>query len=150
MDTELSTSSFRYDNDDRWFEMIVECSHIPSVNNQYMFNKGRVFKAPVLVKFGEELAVQIKRCNPRSVCPWLIPDGVYDLHLNFLMNGNFWKRDTSNCIKSTEDVLFESLGINDNRVLRHFDTKSSIKKSKMEKIIMRVAYSDFDYDYFNR
>lgn len=152
MDDKLAIESFRYENsgDNPYFEMIVKCHKIPSVNSQYGIGKhGQVFRSPELIKFEQELKDQIVIVDPRKNCPWIHKDGTYDVHFGFIMNRSFWRRDVSNCVKGTEDIIFRCLGVDDSRVLRHFDSKQYMK-GDLEKIIFRINWSTFEWDYFNK
>jgi len=148
METSLALETFRYNNEEKWFEIVVKCTHIPSVNSQYQHYGSMTWKADSLVQFENELQDQLVLADPKKHCPWITRDEVYDVHFNFLMNRNFWKRDVSNCVKSTEDILFRSLNVDDSRVLRHFDAKSFFY-SDFERVLIRVCKSNFNYNYFN-
>lgn len=152
MDDKLAIESFRFENEGEtpYFEMIVKCHKIPSVNSQYGIGRhGQVYRSPELVKFEQELKDQIVIVDPKKNCPWIQPMEIYDVHFVFIMNKSFWKRDVSNCVKSTEDIIFRCLGVDDSRVLTHDDRKQFMK-GDLEKIIFRINRSHFEWDYFNK
>lgn len=147
----LSLQSFKYDNDEKWFEIGLKCTCIPSVNSQYGINtySGSVYKAEYVIKFENEMKDQLAYANPKKYCPWITPQETYGTKWNFIMCYSFWKRDVTNCIKSPEDTLFRSLGVDDSHVLESYQCKSFIKGSDWEYIFIRVWVSRFNWNYFN-
>ena len=68
MDDKLAIESFRYSNEgtNPYFEMIVKCHRIPSVNSQYGHGRnGQIYRSPELIKFEQELKDQIVIVDPR-------------------------------------------------------------------------------------
>ena len=152
MDTQLAKESFNYSNEpgNEWIIMIVKCHKIPSVNSQYNHGKhGQLYRSPELVQFEQELKDQIVLCDPVKLCPWIKPDGLYDVTFDFIMNRSFWRRDVSNCVKGTEDSIFRCLGVDDSRVLRHFDSKTYLKDAEFERVIFKIQPSNHKWNRLN-
>lgn len=149
MDTGLAITSFKYDNEEMWFEFVLKCTQLVSVNSMYSPGRHGMFKTPQTVRFENELKDQIILCDPVRHCPWIIPGMMFKVHFNFILKNNFWKRDTSNMVKSPEDVIFRALGINDSRVIEHHDTKSYLP-GDYEYLIARISKSNFNPYYFKQ
>lgn len=151
MDIGLALDSFEFNNDECWFQMILKCTKLPSVNSMYGINTGTgaVYKDESTYRFEKELKEQIAYCDPKSKCPWIEPYIPYGWVLNFVFGNGFWSRDASNMVKSPEDVIFRSLGLNDARVVEGHIYKSYFY-GKYERIIIKVFKSNFDYNYFSK
>lgn len=151
MDVNLALDSFRYDNDEHWFQLILKCTKLPSVNSMYGINTGTgaVYKDAHTYQFETELKQQLAYCDPLSHCDWIEPSIPYGWHMNFLFGQSFWSRDASNMVKSPEDVIFRALGLNDARVVEGHIFKSYYY-GKCERLIVKVFESKFDFSYFSK
>lgn len=151
MDVELAINSFRYDNIEGWFEMIVKASEFPSVNNMYGINRKTkaIYTLPHVEKFQGELKDQIIFTDPKKYCPWISEYNVYYIHFTFILNHGFWKRDLDNLLKSPIDVVFQGLGINDARIIEHHNFKT-YRPGETEALILRVGLSNYKYNQFNK
>lgn len=149
MDIGLALETFKFDNEKCWFEMCLKCTQFPSVNSMYGINvgTGAVYKDERTILFENELKEQISYCDPLKHCTWIDSFIAYGWTMNFILKQSFWSRDVSNMVKSPEDVIFRSIGINDARVVEGKMYKS-YKPGRYERLIVRVFSSDFQYDFF--
>jgi Holliday junction resolvase RusA-like endonuclease len=150
MDTELAFDSFRYDNDEHWFELIVKATAFPSVNQLYGINtrSKTVYLLSHVVKFQGEIKDQIILTDPKSHCPWINNNNVYYINFTFILNHSFWSRDLDNMLKTVQDCVFNSLNVNDSRVIEHHNYKN-FKPGDYEYLIMKVGLSNYPYNQFN-
>ena len=150
MDIGLALKSFRYDNEECWFEIVVKATEFPSVNNLYGINSRskNIYVLPHVVKFKGELKDQIILTDPKSYCPWLVNSGVYFFHSTFVLNHKFWGRDLDNLLKIPIDVVFQCLRINDVRIIEHHSFKN-FKAGDYEFLILKVGISSYPYNQFN-
>lgn len=149
MDVGLALESFKYDNEKCWFEVMLKCTQFPSVNSMYGINTGTgaVYKDERTILFERELKEQLVYCDPVRYCTWIDPYIAYGWKMNFIIKHSLWNRDVSNMVKSPEDVIFRSIGVNDARVVEGH-TYKSYKPGNYERLIVRVYSSDFQYDFF--
>ena len=150
METGLAFDSFRYDNEEGWFEIVVKATEFPSVNNTYGINTKTksIYTLPHVVKFQNEIKDQLILTDPKSRCPWIKGSTSYYVQFTFILNHHFWSRDLDNMIKCTQDCVFSSLNVNDARIVEHHNYKN-FKEGDYEYLILRVGVSDYDYNQFN-
>lgn len=150
MDVGLALESFRYDNDEGWFEMMVKCTEFVSVNSMYGINSARkvIFASEGLTRLQNELKDQIVLADPKKHCPWISTQQVYYIHFNYILNHGFWTRDLDNMLKAVQDIIFECLGVNDSRVIEHHNYKN-FRAADYEYLIFRVGISLHPYNQFN-
>ena len=149
MDVGLAIDSFKYSNEEKWFEVLLKCTKFPSVNSMYGINTGTgaVYKDENTYRFEGELKEQLAYCDPLKYCDWIDSSTSFGWKMNFILKQSFWSRDVSNMVKSPEDVLFRSMGINDARVVEGHMFKS-YKPGRWERLIVRIYQSSFKYDFF--
>lgn len=149
MNTSLAQNSFRYDNKNRWFELVMKVASFPSVNSLYDTNKwGAKFMRPEVSNMKWMIKEQVMKSDPVKYCPWIREDIAFVITYNFILNHSFWKRDTDNMIKVMQDGIFECLNVNDSRIIELHGYKS-FRHSDYEYLIIRVGQSTYDYSQFN-
>lgn len=151
MNSKIAMESFRFNNDEQWFEMMVKASEFISVNSMYGINKtGQVvFASEGLTKLQNELKDQIALVDPKSKCPWIVSTQVYYIRFNYILSHGFWKRDLDNMLKAVQDIIFTSLGVNDSHVIEHHNFKN-YHKGDNEYLIFRIGISSHKYNQFNK
>lgn len=147
----IALSSFRYDNEAKWFEVVLKVDYFTSINSAYCINKrtGAIYLSPDMYRMICEVKDQIVITDPVTQCPWVTPDNLYRVTYNFILKSNFFKRDADNCIKKIQDAVFECLHVNDSRIVELHGYKS-FKPGDSEYLILRVSESDYDYMQFSR
>lgn len=153
MSLDLAVESFKYDNDECWFEMMVKCKEFPSVNNMYGINTRSkvVYTLDHVHYFKMQLKDQIVFTDPKDHCPWIATNQVYYLALIFMLKHGFWRRDLDNMIKSTQDAIFQCLGINDARIIELHNYKNELSSdSPSEYLIIKVGLSNYQYNKFKK
>jgi len=148
---DINKNSFNYNNQEKSFELILRCEQqIPSVNRIYGIKRnGSFYLLPEVADFMNFIKDQIVLVDPVSHCPWINTLNVYSLTFNFVLNNCFWKRDLDNLIKKAQDVVFECLSVNDRSVIELHSYKSFYEHSEYEYIIIKLAVSNFNWNYFN-
>lgn len=149
MNHDLASESLKYNNDEKWFELLMRCTEFPSVNNQYGINthSKSVFLLPHVRKFINELTDQLVISDPKSLCPWILPSGVYFLRIYFIIKREFWSRDVDNMVKVTQDTIFRNLNLNDSHIVESHHYKC-FNPGDYEYLIVKVGLTDFNYQQF--
>lgn len=149
MDKELACKSFTYDNDERWFEMVMKCTELPSVNSAHGINTKTnvVYDQPWLVKFKQELADQLTFADPRGHCPWIKSTITFGLSIKYILKQYMWSRDLDNLHKYTQDRIAEACYINDSHIIEIHMWKN-FRPGDFEYMIIHFGASDYDYNQF--
>lgn len=147
MDTSLACNSFRYDNTECWFEIVLKCTELVSVNSatQMNFNQKRVFDAPWTQRFKSELRDQLIFADPKKHCPWITDSAYYYIAVKYVLKQYFWNRDLDNLHKYTQDMIADSCRINDSHILECHMWKN-FKPSDYEYMIIKFGISTYDYN----
>lgn len=150
MDTELAFDSFRYNNSETWFELILKATAFPSVNQSYGINTRNktIYTLPHVIQFQNEIKEQVILIDPKSQCPWITESQVYYIHFTFILNHSFWSRDLDNMLKAAQDCIFSCLSVNDARVIEHHNYKN-FRAGDYEYLIVKIGLSLYPYDQFN-
>lgn len=149
MDTKLAENSFRFSNEEKWFEIVMKVDKFPSVNNLYETNRyGARFMRPEVSHMKWMIKEQIIKSDPKKYCDWISPDIPYKVTYNFILKSSLWKRDTDNMIKVMQDGIFESLNVNDARIVEIHGYKS-YRNSDHEYLIIRLGRSSYNVFQFN-
>lgn len=125
--------------------------YIPSVNQMFVGRSKHL--SPVARQYKEDLLRALCNININlvEVYPYLTPDWSFDVEFQFLLNQNFFKRDTDNMNKFTQDVIFgDWLEINDSSIIRVSAIKYFVPSSPKEQIIAIIKPTEVDVDYYER
>lgn len=149
MDTTLACESFRYNNEEQWFELILKCTEFPSVNSAHGINTKTnvVYDQPWLVRFKNEIKDQLTIADPRKYCPWITDSSVYYIATKFILNTYFNSRDLDNLQKYMQDRIAEAVFINDARIIEVHQYKA-FRPGDYEYGIVRFGISNYDYNEF--
>lgn len=151
MSSSLAINSFRFDNEQHWFEMMLAADQFTSVNSLYGINRrtGAIYMLAAPRHMKETLQDQLTVLDPVSQCPWISPDMVYSVEYNFVLKSEFWKRDIDNMIKVVQDAVFECLHVNDSHIIE-VRSRKMLRAGDNEYLILRVGESNFDYMQLGR
>lgn len=149
MDTGLACESFRYDNDERWFEMMLKCTELVSVNSAHQMNlkQGRVFDAPWTTRFKNELKDQLTLADPRKYCKWLDNGNIFFLAVKYVLKQYYWSRDLDNLHKYTQDCIADACYLNDSRIVEVHIWKD-FRPGDYEYMIVKLGVSSYNYNEF--
>lgn len=151
MNTELACKSFRYDNIEGWFEMMIKCTEFPSVNSAHGINTRTkvVFDQPWVIQFRSEIRDQMIFADPRKHCPWITDTQVYYLYIKYIIKQYFWSRDLDNMVKIFQDEIAGAMHINDSHIIEGHQYKCFMP-GDYEYAIIRVGISKHNYNEFNQ
>lgn len=90
---------------------------------------------------------QLQNIDLKRLIPWATDELNFNVNFQFIIKENFYKRDTSNMIKLTEDVLFRHMGVNDSRVVELHQAKSFDKSNKKEYLLINIKESTFPTEF---
>lgn len=146
----VAAKSFEFDNEARWFQILLKCTEFPSVNSCHGINtKTRVvFDQPWVVEFRGEIKDQLIFIDPRKNCPWIDNRSIYYLYIKFIMKDKFWSRDYDNMIKIFQDEITRAININDARIVEGRQFKA-YRPGDSEYALVRFGVSDYNYNEFS-
>jgi len=147
MDTSLALSSFNPHNVECYFDLVLKCTELVSVNTATQINTYNkvVFDAPWTVQFKQEMRDQIIFADPVRNCPWITPTSYYFLAVKYVMKHHFWSRDLDNVHKYTQDMIADACHINDSHILEVHIWKD-FKPGDYEYMIIKFGISNHNYN----
>jgi len=133
------------------FVVKVPTNYIPSVNQ--MFSGRTKHLSEVASTYKSNIYDLLQGLNLtdnefRKIYGWIYEAWYLKLEIHFLLNSNFYKRDTDNMIKFSQDILFEWLGINDTYVTSIIGRKFYIPSSECEYVIFILNLDDSDINIY--
>jgi Holliday junction resolvase RusA-like endonuclease len=149
MNIDLAENSFEYNNEEKWFRLILKCTEIPSVNSAHGINTKTkvVYDMPWLTKFKQELSDQLIISDPRKHCPWIKDTPTFYLAMKFIIKHSMWSRDLDNMVKFTQDRIAEAIWINDSHIIENHVWKN-FKEGDYEYVIAQLGASTYNYNQF--
>lgn len=149
MNVDLACKSFEYDNNEGWFQIMLKCTELVSVNSATQMNtkEKRVFDAPWTVRFKSELRDQLIFADPRGNCPWITNSQFYYIAVKYVLKQYFHSRDLDNLHKYTQDMIADACGINDSHILEVHMWKN-FNPGDFEYMIIKFGISTYDYNQF--
>lgn len=145
----ISTNSFNYNNDERWFEIMIKCDELVSINTAHGMNTRTkvVYDNPWTVRFKNQLKQQLIMSDPVKNCPWITYGEIYYLTIYYLFKSGFWSRDLDNVHKITQDIISDACKINDSHILE-INLKKFYKPGDYDYAIIKFGTSSLDYNRF--
>lgn len=129
----------------------VSYDYIPSINNMYMprWNGKGLMLTPEVRSFKSTILNCLNdldtRVNWNNEYPWVFNDPWISLEIHVLFNQSFYKRDASNIVKASEDVLAQFMQIDDRNNLEVTVKKFYVPSSPKEYLIFIMQPSTLDY-----
>lgn len=152
MDSELAKISFTPDNENECFTIILKTAHFQSVNRMYEVSSSKrpsrhIYASEQLVKQKNEIKEQLAIVDPVKACPWIKSNEKYYVDWTIVMNKKFWGRDLENTFKALADAVFESLGVDDSRIIEYSARKLYKKDAKVEYVIAKIGISKSEINF---
>lgn len=151
MNNDLACESFKYDNTECWFEIVMKCTEFVSVNSATQINTHTkvVYDAPWTTRFKSELKDQLIFADPVRYCPWITNSNLYYLAIKYIYKQYFWSRDLDNVHKYTQDMIADACHINDSHIIEIHMWKNFLP-GDFEYMIIKFGTSNYDYNQFNK
>lgn len=121
--------------------ILVPCMRIPSVNELYLHNRqtGEVFKNPDTIRMIDQMRTFMSDNYSLNMFSWLNDMSRVHISYDFILKRSLWRRDLSNLIKCSQDVITRYIGIDDSQVLSIYARKSLRTNTDVEWVACTIT-----------